>query len=146
MDTKFVIAPLALALSALLPGCSAGPGKGQAQAASGDLSPLIKRTQLQRAASSVAGRDIVQVRTEIPVGLHSGWHVHPGEEVGYVVAGKFDMAIKDRETLHLQTGQGFLIPPMVPHDAHDLGPETGIMLSTYFVERERPVLTLVSAP
>jgi hypothetical protein len=25
----------------------------------------------------------VQVLTEIPVGVESGWHMHPGEEVGY---------------------------------------------------------------
>jgi quercetin dioxygenase-like cupin family protein len=27
---------------------------------------------------------IVQVVTEIPEGLESGWHTHPGEEVGYI--------------------------------------------------------------
>jgi quercetin dioxygenase-like cupin family protein len=111
--------------------------------ASDALTSRLRRTELQRAVSSVPGRDIVQVRTEIPAGVASGWHTHPGEEVGYIVAGKVDMEIEDRPTLHLQAGDGFLIPPAVPHNAHDLGPETGIMLSTYFVEHGLPLSTLV---
>ena len=84
----------------------------------------------------------MQVRTEIPVGVASGWHTHPGEEVGYIVAGTVRMERRDRETLLLHAGDGFLIPPGVPHDATDLGPGTGVMLSTYLVETGEPVSTL----
>jgi quercetin dioxygenase-like cupin family protein len=105
------------------------------------LDSRIQRTEIQRAPSSVPGRDIVQVRTEIPARVASGWHSHPGEEVGYIVAGKVDMAIKGRSTLHLQAGDGFLIPPGVSHNAVDIGPETGVMLSTYFVEHGLPLIT-----
>ena len=52
------------------------------------LAGTLRRTVLQQAASSIPGRDIVQVLTEIPPGVESGWHVHPGEEVGYIVAGR----------------------------------------------------------
>ena len=52
-----------------------------------DLASTLKRTEIQRAASSIPGREIVQVLTEIPVGVQSGWHQHPGEEVGYIMAG-----------------------------------------------------------
>ncbi len=48
--------------------------------------------------------------TVIPVGVESGWHTHPGEEVGYILAGTVQMAIKDRPTLVLNAGDGFLIP------------------------------------
>jgi hypothetical protein len=46
------------------------------------LAGKLKRTELQRAASSITDREIVQVLTEIPEGVESGWHMHPGEEVG----------------------------------------------------------------
>jgi hypothetical protein len=46
------------------------------------LAGKLKRTEIQRSPSSIPGRDIVQVLTEIPVGVESGWHIHPGEEVG----------------------------------------------------------------
>ncbi|HYJ74749.1 MAG TPA: cupin domain-containing protein, partial [Kineosporiaceae bacterium] len=92
-----------------------------------ELTSRLKRTELQRSASSIPGRDIVQVLTEIPVGVASGWHIHPGEEVGYILAGSVEMRIHDRPTLHLNAGDGFLIPPGTPHNALDVGPGTGEM-------------------
>ena len=107
------------------------------------LSAQLKRTELQNKPSSVPGRQIVQVLTEIPVGVQSGWHVHPGEEVGFIIAGTVDMMIRDQPTLSLHSGDGFLIPPGVPHNAVDVGPGTGMMLSTYLVEVGEPVSTFV---
>jgi quercetin dioxygenase-like cupin family protein len=109
-----------------------------------DLAGPLKRTELQRAASSIPGREIVQVLTEIPVGVQSGWHQHPGEEVGYIVAGIVRMEIHDKPTLTLHAGDGFLIPPGTPHNATDLGPETGWMLSTYIVEPGKPLATFIA--
>ncbi|HEX8488732.1 MAG TPA: cupin domain-containing protein [Propionibacteriaceae bacterium] len=105
------------------------------------LAGTLHRTEIQRSASSIPGRIIVQVRTEIPAGVASGWHTHPGEEVGYIVAGTVQMEIRDQPTLTLQPGDGFLIPPRTPHNALDLGPETGQMLSTYLVESGEPIAT-----
>jgi quercetin dioxygenase-like cupin family protein len=104
-----------------------------------DLAGRLKRTELQHAASSIPGREIVQVLTEIPAGVESGWHEHPGEEVGYIVAGTVRMEIEGKPTLTLHAGHGFLIPPRTPHNAFDLGPETGRMLSTYIVEVGEPI-------
>jgi hypothetical protein len=52
--------------------------------------------------------------------------------------------IKDRPTLVLNAGDGFLIPPDTPHNALDLGPGTGKMLSTYVVEVGRPIATFTT--
>jgi quercetin dioxygenase-like cupin family protein len=110
------------------------------------LAGTLKRTEIQRAASSIPGREIVQVRTEIPAGVESGWHTHPGEEVGYIVAGTVEMRIAGRDPLRLEAGTGFLIPPGVPHNARDLGPETGQMLSTYLVEPGKPLASFTEPP
>jgi quercetin dioxygenase-like cupin family protein len=110
------------------------------------LASKLKRTVLQHEPSSLPGREIVQVLTEIPCGVESGWHVHPGEEVGYIAAGNVEMKIQGRPTLTLRMGEGFLIPPRTPHNALDLGPDTGRMLSTYIVEIGEPLTTLVDAP
>src|SRR4051794_33379679 len=109
-----------------------------------ELTTRLKRTELQRRASSIPSREIVQVLTEIPAGVESGWHIHPGEEVGFIVAGTVKMMIRDQETLTLHSGEGFLIPPRTPHNALDVGPETGRMLSTYIVEVGQPLATFVS--
>ncbi len=110
-----------------------------------ELAGKLKRTELQRAQSSIPGREIVQVLTEIPAGVESGWHQHPGEEVGYILAGTVEMRIQGRETLTLHQGDPFLMPPRTPHNALDLGPETGMMLSTYIVESDQPLATFVSS-
>lgn len=103
----------------------------------------LERTEVQRSPFSVPGREIVQVLTEIPVGVESGWHTHPGEEVGYIAAGTVEMLVEGRPPRTLHAGEGFLIPPGTPHNARDLGPGTGQMLSTYLVEVGKPLVTLV---
>ena len=89
-------------------------------------------------ARLAAGREIVQVLTEIPAGVESGWHMHPGEEVGYILSGTVEMMIQGQPTLILHAGDSFLMPPRTPHNALDLGPETGQMLSTYIIEAGQP--------
>ena len=111
-----------------------------------DLAGKLVRRIIQRAPSSIPGREIVQVETEIPAGVESGWHVHPGEEVGYIIAGQVEMRVQGRATVVLNPGDGFLIPPRPPHNARDLGPETGKMLSTYIVETGQPIATFVDQP
>ena len=103
------------------------------------LAGKLKRTELQHKPSSIPGREIVQVLTEIPAGVQSGWHQHPGEEVGYILAGTVEMEIEGQPTLTLNAGVGFLMPPRTPHNATDLGPDTGQMLSTYIVEVGEPL-------
>ena len=56
------------------------------------------------------------------------------------------MMIEDRPTLTLHAGDPFLMPPRTPHNALDLGPGTGRMLSTYIVEAGQPVATFTEAP
>ena len=109
-----------------------------------ELTSRLKRTEIQRAASSIPGRVIVQVLTEIPEGVESGWHTHPGEEVGYILAGTVSMMVEGAPTLTLHAGDGFLIPPGTPHNAIGLGPGTGRMLSTYVVDSLQPLATLTS--
>ncbi|MBV9335893.1 MAG: cupin domain-containing protein [Solirubrobacterales bacterium] len=106
-----------------------------------ELAGKLKRTELQHATSSIPGREIVQVLTEIPAGVESGWHQHPGEEVGYIGAGTVRMEIDGESPRTLNAGDPFLIPPRTPHNALDLGPETGRMLSTYIVEVGEPIAT-----
>jgi len=103
----------------------------------------LRRTEVQHEPSSIPGREIVQVLTEIPVGVESGWHTHPGEEVGYILAGTVEMLIDGRPSSTLHAGDGFLVPPGTRHNAVDVGPGTGQMLSTYVVEIGRPLVTLL---
>ena len=98
-----------------------------------ELAGRLKRTELQHSPSSIPGREIVQVLTEIPAGVESGWHMH-------------QMQIRGRPTLTLHAGDPFLMPPRTPHNALDVGPETGRMLSTYIVAAGVSLATFTDAP
>jgi len=111
-----------------------------------DLAGKLARREVQRSLLSIPSREMVQVETLIPAGVESGWHIHPGEEVGYIIAGQVEMRVQGRATIILKPGDGFLIPPRTPHNARDLGPETGRMLSTYIVETGQPISTFVDEP
>jgi quercetin dioxygenase-like cupin family protein len=111
-----------------------------------DLASKLTRTEVQRCSSSIAGREIVQVLTRIPCGVESGWHTHPGEEVGYILAGTVRMMIAGQPTLTLNEGDGFLIEPRHPHNALDVGPDEGHMLSTYIVDGSESLSTFVDPP
>jgi len=124
-----------------------GPASGQVDKGKRDeLAGKLARREVQRSSLSIPGREMVQVETLIPAGVESGWHIHPGEEVGYIVAGQVEIRVQGRATVVLKPGDGFLIPPRTPHNAHDLGPETGRMLSTYIVETGQPISTFVNKP
>ena len=124
-----------------------GPASGQADKGKRDeLAGKLARREVQRSPLSIPSREMVQVETLIPAGVESGWHIHPGEEVGYIVAGQVEMRVQGRATVVLKAGDGFLIPPRIPHNARDLGPETGRMLSTYIVETGQPISTFVDQP
>ena len=123
------------------------PASGQTdKARRDDLAGKLARREVQRSPLSIPGREMVQVETLIPAGVESGWHIHPGEEVGYIIAGQVEMRVQGRATVVLRAGEGFLIPPRTPHNGRDLGPETGRMLSTYIVETGKPIATFVDQP
>lgn len=100
------------------------------------------RTELQRSPSPLPGWQIVQSLAEIPEGVASGRHSHPGPEVGYIVRGEVAMEFDGRPALALRTGDPFLIPPGVVHNARNVGTVTTKMLSTYVVDETQPLVTL----
>jgi quercetin dioxygenase-like cupin family protein len=107
-----------------------------------ELAGRLDRTEVQRGPSSLPGWEFVQVLTEIPRGVEAGWHTHPGEEVGYVIGGTVELCVEGQPTRTVRAGEGFLIPPRTRHNARDLGPGTGRMVSTYLVEVGRPLAVL----
>jgi quercetin dioxygenase-like cupin family protein len=107
-----------------------------------DAPATLERTELQRFPSPIPGWAIDQTLVQIPEGASSGRHSHPGPEVGYIVRGDVAMEFDDRPTLTLRTGDPFMIPPGVVHNARNIGTVTTKMLSTYVVDETRPLVTL----
>ena len=105
--------------------------------------PSFMRTELQRTPAPIPGWQIVQSLAEIPEGVASGRHSHPGgPEVGYIVRGDVAMEFYDRPTLTLRAGDPFMVLPDVIHNARNVGTVTTKMLSTCVVDEAQPLANL----
>jgi quercetin dioxygenase-like cupin family protein len=102
----------------------------------------FKRTELQSFPSPIPGWEIAQTLVEIPDGIASGRHNHPGPEVGYIVRGDVAMEFDDGPTLTLRTGDPFMIPPGAIHNARNIGTVTTKMLSTFVFDETQPLTTV----
>jgi quercetin dioxygenase-like cupin family protein len=105
--------------------------------------PAFRRTELQRGDLTAAGREAVMAVAEIPAGVASGRHTHPGEELGYVIEGPVVVEIDGQPARTLKTGEAFLIPSGRVHNARNTGKGTARVLATYVIEKGKPVATPV---
>ena len=103
----------------------------------------LKRTVLQRGDLSTPGREAVTALVEIPPGVAAGRHTHPGEEVGYVLEGTLILEVEGKPAATLKAGDVFLIPAGTIHDAKGGGAATTKLVSTYIVEKGKPLATPV---
>jgi quercetin dioxygenase-like cupin family protein len=101
----------------------------------------FERTVLQRADLTAPGREVVQAIATIPKGVAAGRHTHPGEEVGYILQGTVVVEVDGKPPVTLKPGDPFLIPAGQIHDARNIGAATSRMLSTYIVEKGKPLAT-----
>jgi len=103
----------------------------------------FKRTVLQQADLSAPGREAVMALAEIQAGAASGRHTHPGEEIGYVLAGPVVIEIDGKPAKTYQSGDSFIIPPNTIHNAKSPGTAGVKIVSTYVIEKGKPVATPV---
>lgn len=93
---------------------------------------------------SRAQRVIVQSR-DFAAGAESGWHIHPGTEVAYVVSGQLEVRIKGKVTV-LNPGDSFTMPRGVPHNGVNRGPQTAKVVITLLVDKGAAPRQSVVAP
>jgi len=103
----------------------------------------IKRTDLQRHALGVPGREVVQVRVELAPGVAFGKHTHPGEEIIYMLEGSLEYEVEGLPPITLRAGDVLFIPARTVHAARNTGRSNGAELATYVVEKGKPLLTMV---
>jgi quercetin dioxygenase-like cupin family protein len=71
-------------------------------------------------------------------------HTHPGEEFLYLLEGRVRLEIDGQAPRDLQPGDAVIIPPGTPHLARNLGPGPAKIVSTYFLEKGRPLASPVA--
>ncbi len=105
----------------------------------------FKRVPLQKQDLTIANHEAVQARGEFSAGAGTPRHSHPGEEVGYVLEGTIVMEQEGKPPATLKAGDVFFIPAGQVHAAKNAGTTPAKVLSTYIVEKGKPLMTPVPA-
>jgi quercetin dioxygenase-like cupin family protein len=101
-----------------------------------------KRTDLQRHDLSISGREAIQVRVDIGPGEVAPRHRHPGEEIIYVLEGTLEYEVEGKPPVTLKAGDVLFIPYGTVHSAKNPGNVNAAELTTYVVEKGKPLLEL----
>ncbi len=104
--------------------------------------PGIGRVDLVAQDSSAPGRQIVQVRVDFAPGAFAPKHVHPGEEVAFVLEGTLEYQLNEQPPVTLHSGQSLFIPAGTKHSARNVGNGVAKELASYFVEKGQPLVVL----
>lgn len=101
----------------------------------------FKRTELGRHDISQANHEAVTARADFQPGAQVPKHTHPGEEVGYILEGELELTIEGKPPQKLKAGETFFLPANTVHTAKNVGKGTAAVLSTYIVEKGKPLAT-----
>lgn len=105
--------------------------------------PGTRRTDLQRHDLSAAGREVIQTRVEFEPGVAAPRHIHPGEEIIYVLEGTLRYEIDGQPPATVKPGDVLFVPAGTPHSVKNIGSGNGAELATYVVEKGKPLITVV---
>jgi quercetin dioxygenase-like cupin family protein len=92
------------------------------------------------------GQEVLVLKREFPVGASSGWHVHPGVEIAYVLSGEMALDRAGQPRLRLRAGDSFTALRGVAHNGTNVGKVPARLLITYVVDKGAPVRAAVPAP
>ena len=104
--------------------------------------PPAKRTILQQADVATAPpQQTIFGKVEIAPGSRNPFHTHFGTEMGYVVAGHIRFEIRGEAPRDLGPGDSFLAPRGAVHRSVPVGDEPVTLISTWTVDKDKPLLT-----
>src|SRR5580704_16347334 len=82
--------------------------------------------------SEVPGNEIVTGTAELPAGTAIGWHVHAGDEAGYVLRGNLVLKTRGQPDRLLKAGDSFFNPRGAVHSLEAApGSQGGTAYSTW---------------
>jgi quercetin dioxygenase-like cupin family protein len=99
----------------------------------------IQRTTLQEQPFPGPVIHAVTVRTVVARGGEVAPHTHPGAEMAYVADGQALVRITGRPDETVSTGGSFSVPNHVVHSVRNTGQGALTMISTYVVDRRKPL-------
>ena len=118
--------------------CAAGGFLATEVEAQNAATPGLKRTLIKQTDGPMDGYVTVEMRVDIEPGAAVARHTHPGIESSYLVEGGLDLTVEGEGPRTLAPGDGFQIPPGVPHGGKN-GAAKSVLVGTYVVEKGKPL-------
>jgi quercetin dioxygenase-like cupin family protein len=103
--------------------------------------PAAKWTELQRHDIPGTAREGVTMAIEIPPGVTSARHSHPGEDFGYLIEGTIVLMVDGKPPQTVKAGESFFTERGHIHNARNIGTTTARAVDTYIVDKGKPVIT-----
>jgi quercetin dioxygenase-like cupin family protein len=85
---------------------------------------------------------VLQARVDFAPGAAFPRHIHPGEEIIYVLAGTLEYEVAGKPVT-LKAGDVLFVPAGTIHAARNVGTDPAAELATYVLEKGKPLTTLV---
>ena len=101
--------------------------------------PGVNRKVLAQVDGPTPGYVTITVEAEIEAGVAVARHTHPGVESAYVLEGGLEVPIEGQPTRMFKPGDAFQVPPNTPHAGAKNGDKKTKILSTYVVEKGKPL-------
>jgi quercetin dioxygenase-like cupin family protein len=103
--------------------------------------PVTRKVLLTTADPGGATHELVMAAVEIVPGGQSGFHRHPGVEIGYVLDGELELQYRGSETVTVTAGQSFRNEGI--HNGINRGAKPAKLLAVYAVEKGKPMTEAV---
>ncbi len=103
--------------------------------------PGFTRKVLQEADLSVPGHQAITAVVEFEPGATAARHTHFGEEIGYVLEGALVVDQEGKPPVTVSAGEAFVVPAGTVHGATNRTTGRTRVLSTYVVEKGKPLAT-----
>jgi len=88
-----------------------------------------------------AGYHSVTVKTTVDKGGTVLPHTHPGIENSYILEGQGTLKIAGKPDRMVKAGDSFAIPAAAVHSLVNTGPGAILMITTYVLEKDKPLAT-----
>lgn len=106
----------------------------------------VQKTTLQDQGFPGRPNHTVLVKTVIARGATVAPHTHPGVEMAYVASGVAQLTMAGQGQRTLRPGDSFSAPPGVVHSVRNTGPGPLTIVSTYVVDRNKPIASPARMP
>lgn len=108
--------------------------------------PGVKRVDLEKFEVPGSNYEVITAVTELDPGVPVEFHTHFGVEIGYVAAGTATLSIKGRPDRVIKAGDSFQVPAGLAHRGINTGTAVFKVVTTFVVEKGKPLRTSAPAP